>query len=73
MSDIENTSREVIENSLLVALSDDDKVAIVCTKDELELLVYALDLAIVATPSRNEYDRMTEYRADILKLKSVLD
>lgn len=73
MSDIENTSREVIENSLLVALSDDDKVAIICTKEELELLVYALDLAIVATPSKNEHDRMREYRSDILKLKSVLD
>ena len=42
MVDIVPVQREVIENRLLVALNDEDKVALVLTENDLDLVIRAL-------------------------------
>lgn len=39
---IEHVKREVIEQNLLAALDNKEKVAILCTKDDLDMLIDAL-------------------------------
>ncbi len=41
-NDIKLTTRNVIENKLLEAISDSDKVAIIATKQDLEDMIAAL-------------------------------
>lgn len=61
-------SRQVIQDQLLVALDDQSKAAIIASKNECELLLRALELAINATPSKTEAEELSEFKADIGKL-----
>ena len=39
---VDHVKREIIENKLLISLNDDDKVAVVLTKEELTKLIDAM-------------------------------
>lgn len=48
------SSRSIIENKLLTALNDDSCVAILATKDDLDVLIEALEFAgSIRAPDRN--------------------
>lgn len=49
------SSRQVIEHKLLAALDDAEKVAIICSKEDLDLQIYALRKAMTKDdPKWNE-------------------
>lgn len=58
--------RQVIENQLLVALDDKSKTAIVASKDDLELLIYAL---LCVCEDSTEWSRADQMRIDIEQLR----
>lgn len=63
----EHVKRSVIEDKLLVALGDKNTVAILCSKEDLALLLRALStLAHFVSPV--ELERVQEFRADLLEL-----
>jgi len=53
MTDTVITSREVIENKILTALVDADKVAIVASEDDLQIVIRALTLLAVTESRAN--------------------
>ena len=53
MTDTVITSREVIENKILTALVDADKVAIVASEDDLQIVIRALTLLAVTDSRAN--------------------
>ena len=55
------TSREVIENQLLVSMEDKSKVALILTCDDLTMLIDALAYAID--------DKRTQMRRDLQELR----
>lgn len=73
MSDVQHTTRQVVEHKLLQALNDDDKVAILATKYDLSLLERALEFGMEHSPSRYEHDEFCRFLDDIRKLKAVLE
>lgn len=54
----EYAPRQIIENQLLVALDDKSKTAIVASKDDLELLIYALLSVCEDVPDFHKFDQM---------------
>ena len=70
MTDVEHTTRQVIEDKLLTALSDDEKVAIVCTKSDIETLESALGYGIASTGSDDEASAFQRFLTDIQLLKA---
>lgn len=60
---VQPTSREVIENKLLAALNDEDKVGICLSKDDLEELI--ISLASINRPTT----KARQWLADLQKLQ----
>lgn len=59
---VERSSREVIEGKLLASLEDGTgHVAIVCTKDDLDMLISVLAVRVS--------DRPRQFRADLVRLR----
>ena len=68
---IERVHKQVIENKLLAALDDDDKVAILCNSDDLDVLIGACVFQL-HQPIGAEHllkDRLREMLADMKKLR----
>lgn len=51
---VERTTRDVIEHKLLAALDDENKVAILATRDDLETMILGLR-GVVAESGRRSY------------------
>lgn len=51
------SSRSIIENKLLTALNDDSCVAILATKDDLDVLIAALNYAMLGKPEQTRRAR----------------
>ncbi len=64
-ANVEHGSREVIEGKLLAVLANPDKVAIVATKEDLELLITGLD----HHPRKRSSVRVRELMLGIMKLR----
>lgn len=66
---VEHTSRSVIENKLLVALmNDDSKIAILATKQDLDMFIAAF---ILAAHDRMRPPGLLEMLEDLQKLKKA--
>lgn len=68
MAKVEHTSRQVIDNKLLAALDDEEKVAIVTNEDDVELLIDALSFYAQAADAENR-DKAATFIADLMQLK----
>lgn len=55
---IEFVKREIIESQILLSLAEGDKVAIICSPKELDLVISALDMLSA---------RSTNYQTDIFQ------
>lgn len=63
------TSRSVLEHKLLSALDDSSKVAILATKEDLDLFIHALeDFRVQGFPSFRE--RATTFANDLRQLRA---
>lgn len=60
--------REVIEGKLLAALDDDDKVAIVLSERDCDVLKRALVAFADVTPSKSESEDCQRFVADLNQL-----
>lgn len=60
--------RQVIEGKLLAALDDEDKVAIVASKRDCELIMRCLELTEDQSPSREEQAELRQMRLDLRQL-----
>lgn len=73
----ERVPRQVIENQLLSALDDKSKVAILATKEDLEILIAALCGYQLGEAKgnllswKNHVDRCKEFASDLEQLKSA--
>ena len=62
---VSRVQREVIEGKLLAALDDSSKVAILCSEDDLELLIYVLEkLPLPSMPVRQMAKDLRRLRAE---------
>ncbi len=62
-SRIEKVDRELIENKMLAALDDSEVVAILATKDDLDLLIRSVDAyASITTRGRDLADDLKKLR-----------
>ena len=66
-TNIQRVPREVIENKLLMAMLDEDKVAMLATHEELNLFILAFDYYYI----KNGDDRFRHYAEDLRKLRSL--
>ena len=64
----ERVGRDILENQLLVSLSNKNKVAILLDKADLELLISGL---VLAETNRMAMGRHREFRQDLEQLKKV--
>jgi len=60
---VDRVPRQVIESRLLAALDDEDKVAIVCTKEDLTMLISSLNVVAGA--------KQLEMARDLYELKQA--
>jgi len=64
---VELTKREVIERKLLTALEDDNTVAILASKQDLDVMVAALDYAMLS--DKNQTRKARELAAGMKQLR----
>jgi hypothetical protein len=64
---VDRVGREVIENKLLAALSDDGVVAILASERDLSVMIAALEYAMLG--NREQTRKARELAADMRKLK----
>lgn len=64
---VDRVGREVIENKLLAALSEDGVVAILASEQDLSVMIAALEYAMLG--NREQTRKARELAADMRKLK----
>jgi hypothetical protein len=66
---VEKTSRQVIENQLLSSLEDKSKVALLCTREDLDILISAVRLSSGNPKALSA--KWQEFAADLIELRKA--
>lgn len=64
---IDRVKREVIERKLLVAIEDENTAAVLTTKEDLDLLIFALDNSVDARTIHHDWGQRRLTLRDGLK------
>lgn len=68
---VKYVDREIFDQKILASLNDKEKVAILCTKEDCDLLIKALQLFPIGFPIDGWYGKAKEMADDITKLRKL--